>query len=232
MLTKWPLPLKRQDSNDHRISQERHLGPLWQRRRRKIIHLIPTGHYTPLPRTFCRDLGYRFMRAFHPDVVWSGHVASVSIISRVCVLQRPSSLTMQLLFITPLNVADGCLSRKTSPSRSCRLGFCWRARAMRSFGAVLGKMVWTVITGVFGHWINLIALHLSSSGMIKQFLHNVHWGELDYLVIDTPPGTSDEHITVVQLLKNMPSVSCVLVTTPQVILALVTCSKTYSNDNC
>ena len=36
------------------------------------------------------------------------------------------------------------------------------------------------------------------NGLIKQFLTDVDWGELDYLVIDTPPGTSDEHISIVQ----------------------------------
>ena len=34
------------------------------------------------------------------------------------------------------------------------------------------------------------------NAMIKQFLSDVFWGDIDYLVIDTPPGTSDEHITV------------------------------------
>ena len=34
------------------------------------------------------------------------------------------------------------------------------------------------------------------TAMIKQFLTDVFWGDVDYLVIDTPPGTSDEHITV------------------------------------
>lgn len=54
--------------------------------------------------------------------------------------------------------------------------------------------------------------------MIKQFLIDVDWGSLDYLIIDTPPGTSDEHISVVQYLKqtNLPNVDgAVMVTTPQ-----------------
>ncbi len=39
------------------------------------------------------------------------------------------------------------------------------------------------------------------NGMIKQFLKDVHWGdELEYLVIDCPPGTTDEHLSVVQYL--------------------------------
>ena len=39
------------------------------------------------------------------------------------------------------------------------------------------------------------------NGLIKQFLLDVCWDELDYLVIDTPPGTSDEHISIVQYLN-------------------------------
>eukprot|EP00887_Chlorella_sp_A99_P007980 scaffold12.g7980.t1 len=39
------------------------------------------------------------------------------------------------------------------------------------------------------------------NGLIKQFLKDVHWGEVDYLVIDSPPGTSDEHISIAQFLK-------------------------------
>jgi len=36
------------------------------------------------------------------------------------------------------------------------------------------------------------------NGLIKQFLSSVNWGPLDYLIVDTPPGTSDEHISIVQ----------------------------------
>ena len=35
------------------------------------------------------------------------------------------------------------------------------------------------------------------NGLIKQFLTDIAWGELDYLIVDTPPGTSDEHISIV-----------------------------------
>lgn len=52
--------------------------------------------------------------------------------------------------------------------------------------------------------------------MIKQFLSDVYWQSLDYLVIDMPPGTSDEHITVAENLKKEANVGVVLVTTPQV----------------
>jgi len=38
--------------------------------------------------------------------------------------------------------------------------------------------------------------------MIRQFLSDVDWGELEYLVIDTPPGTSDEHLSAATYLSN------------------------------
>ena len=50
-------------------------------------------------------------------------------------------------------------------------------------------------------------------GVIKQFLKDVDWGELDYLVIDSPPGTGDEPLSVCQLVKNADG--AVIVTTPQ-----------------
>jgi MinD superfamily P-loop ATPase len=52
-------------------------------------------------------------------------------------------------------------------------------------------------------------------GLIKQFLRDVDWGDVDYLVIDTPPGTSDEHISAVQYLSGAGVDGAVLVTTPQ-----------------
>ncbi|ODV93387.1 hypothetical protein PACTADRAFT_5170 [Pachysolen tannophilus NRRL Y-2460] len=53
--------------------------------------------------------------------------------------------------------------------------------------------------------------------MIKQMLSDVFWDELDYLIIDTPPGTSDEHITIAEELKFANPDGCILVTTPQQI---------------
>jgi ATP-binding protein involved in chromosome partitioning len=50
-------------------------------------------------------------------------------------------------------------------------------------------------------------------GMIRQFLKDVEWGPLDYLVIDAPPGTGDEPLSVAQLI-GQPA-GAVLVTTPQ-----------------
>ncbi|ORC87647.1 putative nucleotide-binding protein [Trypanosoma theileri] len=51
--------------------------------------------------------------------------------------------------------------------------------------------------------------------MIKQFVTDVHWGALDYLIIDTPPGTSDEHLTLCEVLRPLNPAGAVIVTTPQ-----------------
>ncbi|XP_025227075.1 cytosolic Fe-S cluster assembly factor NUBP1 isoform X2 [Macaca mulatta] len=53
------------------------------------------------------------------------------------------------------------------------------------------------------------------NGMIKQFLRDVDWGEVDYLIVDTPPGTSDEHLSVVQYLAAARIDGAVIITTPQ-----------------
>jgi len=53
------------------------------------------------------------------------------------------------------------------------------------------------------------------NGLIKQFLTDVEWGSLDFLVVDAPPGTSDEHITIAQYLTKAGVDGAVIVTTPQ-----------------
>jgi Mrp family chromosome partitioning ATPase len=59
------------------------------------------------------------------------------------------------------------------------------------------------------------------NAMIKKFLKDVNWGQLDYLLIDTPPGTSDEHISIVQLLLEASQIDgALIVTTPQEISLL------------
>jgi len=50
-------------------------------------------------------------------------------------------------------------------------------------------------------------------GMIKQFVRDVDWGDLDFLVVDCPPGTGDEPLTALQTLGK--GVHAVIVTTPQ-----------------
>ncbi|EZG62791.1 putative cytosolic Fe-S cluster assembly factor nubp1 [Gregarina niphandrodes] len=55
------------------------------------------------------------------------------------------------------------------------------------------------------------------NGLIKQFLSDVYWGSLDYLIVDTPPGTSDEHLSIVTYLKDAGITGSIIVTTPQEI---------------
>jgi len=55
-------------------------------------------------------------------------------------------------------------------------------------------------------------------GAIKQFINDVKWGELDFLVIDLPPGTGDEALSVAQLIPK--DASAVIVTTPQEVALL------------
>lgn len=54
--------------------------------------------------------------------------------------------------------------------------------------------------------------------VLRQFLAEVEWGRLDYLVIDSPPGTGDEPLSVCQMIKNMTG--AIIVTTPQDIALL------------
>ncbi len=54
--------------------------------------------------------------------------------------------------------------------------------------------------------------------VIKQFLGDVNWGDLDYLVIDLPPGTGDEPLSVAHLIKNVDG--AIIVTTPQDVALL------------
>jgi ATP-binding protein involved in chromosome partitioning len=56
------------------------------------------------------------------------------------------------------------------------------------------------------------------SGAIKQFWNDVHWGQLDYLLVDLPPGTSDAALTVMQ---NLPLDGILMVTTPQSLSAMI-----------
>mmetsp|Transcript_15787 Transcript_15787/g.51750 ORF Transcript_15787/g.51750 Transcript_15787/m.51750 type:complete len:345 (+) Transcript_15787:3-1037(+) len=53
------------------------------------------------------------------------------------------------------------------------------------------------------------------NALIKQFVKDVDWGELDFLIVDAPPGTSDEHISIAQLLKQAGIDGAIIVTTPQ-----------------
>ena len=91
---------------------------------------------------------------------------------------------------------------------------------------------------LFGHFVGLngfaqvrgcpdltdftVYLHLNwysfpyITAMIKQLMSDVYWQDTDYLIIDTPPGTSDEHITTVEAIRDYAPDGAILVTTPQV----------------
>lgn len=66
-------------------------------------------------------------------------------------------------------------------------------------------------------------------GMIRQFLSEVRWGDLDYLVIDTPPGTSDEHISLLTHLHPLFTPTPERPTTPTAVL-ISTPQTTALND--
>ncbi|CDH50360.1 p-loop containing nucleoside triphosphatehydrolase protein [Lichtheimia corymbifera JMRC:FSU:9682] len=53
------------------------------------------------------------------------------------------------------------------------------------------------------------------NGLIKQFLKDVDWGTLDFMLVDTPPGTSDEHLSVASYLKESGIDGAIVITTPQ-----------------
>lgn len=53
-----------------------------------------------------------------------------------------------------------------------------------------------------------------ATSAIRQFIGDVYWGELDYLILDLPPGTGDIHLTMVQ---TIPITGAVIVTTPQAV---------------
>jgi len=61
-------------------------------------------------------------------------------------------------------------------------------------------------------------------GAVRQFLGDAHWGELDYLICDLPPGTSDETLDILQLI---PDENVVVVSTPQEV-AIMDARKTIA----
>jgi Mrp family chromosome partitioning ATPase len=54
--------------------------------------------------------------------------------------------------------------------------------------------------------------------LIRQFLSDINWGELDYLIVDLPPGTGDEPLSIAQTMKKVDG--AVIVTTPQEVALL------------
>ncbi|XP_019851940.1 PREDICTED: cytosolic Fe-S cluster assembly factor NUBP1 homolog [Amphimedon queenslandica] len=56
------------------------------------------------------------------------------------------------------------------------------------------------------------------TSLIKRFLKDAFWGRLEYLFFDTPPGTSDEHLTIIKLLLNAKPDGVIIVCTPQEVV--------------
>lgn len=82
-----------------------------------------------------------------------------------------------------------------------------------------------VLEPVFNHGVKLVSMGFlidkdqpviwrgpMLNGIIRQFLYQVKWGDLDYLIVDMPPGTGDAQLTMAQA---VPMAGAVIVTTPQ-----------------
>jgi len=87
-----------------------------------------------------------------------------------------------------------------------------------------------VLEPVFNHGIKMVSMGFlidpdqpviwrgpMLNGIIRQFLYQVNWGELDYLIVDMPPGTGDAQLTLTQ---SVPMAGAVIVTTPQTVSLL------------
>ena len=101
------------------------------------------------------------------------------------------------------------------------------SKIARPQGAPVGIIPPQTSTGIKVMSINLILSNEDDaviwrgplvSGAIKQFWGEVFWGDLDYLIVDLPPGTSDASLTVMQ---SMPLSGVVLVTSPQNLAGMV-----------
>jgi ATP-binding protein involved in chromosome partitioning len=87
-----------------------------------------------------------------------------------------------------------------------------------------------ILEPVFNHGIKMVSMGFlidpdqpviwrgpMLNGIIRQFLYQVAWGELDYLIVDMPPGTGDAQLTLSQA---VPIAGAVIVTTPQTVSLL------------
>ncbi|XP_070939978.1 cytosolic Fe-S cluster assembly factor NUBP2 isoform X2 [Macaca nemestrina] len=92
-------------------------------------------------------------------------------------------------------------------SRSCPWASCWRSRTRPWCGEAPRRMV------TAGRPVRCP----DRRSLIKQFVSDVAWGELDYLVVDTPPGTSDEHMAAIEALRPYQPLGALVVTTPQAV---------------
>ena len=101
----------------------------------------------------------------------------------------------------------GLEGKTLTGSRAGLLPFDMDGMKVMSIGFLLSKMDEAVI------WRGPMKMTV-----IKQFLQDVEWGELDYLIIDSPPGTGDEPLSIFQLISKLDG--AVIVTTPQKVAAV------------
>jgi len=94
-------------------------------------------------------------------------------------------------------IQDGSLFTLKTTWRWFQLDLCWMIQAKLLFGGDQKK-----------------------NTLIKQFLRDVAWSELDFLVVDTPPGTSDEHLSIVKYLQESKPDGAIIITTPQEVSLL------------
>jgi Mrp family chromosome partitioning ATPase len=66
----------------------------------------------------------------------------------------------------------------------------------------------------------------AKTSAIRQFLGDVNWEDLDFLIVDSPPGTGDEPLSVCQLIPNVSGI--IIVTTPRMFLFLMREKAFYS----
>lgn len=108
------------------------------------------------------------------------------------------------------------------PSQHIMFGIRGQRPLMRNSGAGKGLIVPIEKYGIKVMSIGLLIDEKQAviwrgpmvSSAVKQFVSDVDWGELDYLVIDMPPGTGDIHLTMIQ---TVPVTGVIVVTTPQLV---------------
>ncbi|XP_076094085.1 cytosolic Fe-S cluster assembly factor nubp1-like [Mytilus galloprovincialis] len=131
----------------------------------------------------------------------------------------------------------GCMLAQVLASQSCKVGVVDLDICGPSIPKLLSVEEQVVVNTEYG-WKTLLSPHngikvmsvgamLKSdrdsvvfrgprkTGLIKRFFKDTFWGKLDYLICDTPPGTSDEHLTAIKVLKNVKPDGAIIVTTSQ-----------------
>ncbi|CAC5391729.1 Cytosolic Fe-S cluster assembly factor NUBP2 homolog,Cytosolic Fe-S cluster assembly factor nbp35,Cytosolic Fe-S cluster assembly factor nubp2,Cytosolic Fe-S cluster assembly factor nubp1,Cytosolic Fe-S cluster assembly factor NUBP2,Cytosolic Fe-S cluster assembly factor NUBP1,Cytosolic Fe-S cluster assembly factor NUBP1 homolog,Cytosolic Fe-S cluster assembly factor nubp1-B,Cytosolic Fe-S cluster assembly factor nubp1-A,Cytosolic Fe-S cluster assembly factor cfd1,Cytosolic Fe-S cluster assembly factor NBP len=130
----------------------------------------------------------------------------------------------------------GCMLAQVLASQSCKVGVVDLDICGPSIPKLLSVEDQVVVNTEYG-WKTLLSphngikvmsvedqekqvcLHVSKcilvNGLIKRFFKDTFWGKLDYLICDTPPGTSDEHLTAIKVLKNVRPDGAIIVTTSQ-----------------